>query len=45
MRACGFGFHGGKDGVNLGTIGAIARDLGRYDVTKFFGPNGKRKGA
>jgi hypothetical protein len=45
MRAAGFGFHGGKDGVNLGIIGAIARDLGRYNVTEFFGPNERRKGA
>ncbi len=44
MHASGFGFHGGKDGVNLGTIGAIARYLGRYDLKEFFGPKAKTKG-
>ncbi len=44
MRASGFGFHGGKDGVNLGLIGAIGRDLGQYHVVDFFGPNARRKG-
>jgi hypothetical protein len=45
MHASGFGFHGGKDGVNLGVIGAIARCLGHYDVKEFFGPKAKVKGA
>ncbi len=36
MRAAGFGFSGGEDGVNLGVIGAIARDLGYYETTEFF---------
>ena len=45
MRACGFNFSGGARGVNLGLVGAIARDLGRYDVKDYFGPNAKRKGA
>jgi hypothetical protein len=45
MHADGFGFHGGRDGINLGVIGAIARDLGQYKVKEFFGPNAKRKGA
>ncbi len=44
MRAAGFGFHGGRDGINLGTIGAIARDLGQYKVKDFFGPMARRKG-
>ena len=45
MCANGFGFHGGKsDGINLGVIGAIGRDLGRYDVSEFFGPMARRKG-
>jgi hypothetical protein len=44
MRASGFGFSGGSRGVSLGTIGAIARDIGRYDVKKFFGPKAKVKG-
>jgi len=45
MRAAGFGFHGGKDGINLGVIGAIARDIGQYKVKEFFGPMARRKGA
>lgn len=44
MHASGFGFHGGKDGINLGVIGAIARDLGCYNVNEFFGPGAKGKG-
>ena len=44
MRASGFGFHGGRDGINLGLIGAIARDLGQYKVKEFFGPMARRKG-
>jgi hypothetical protein len=37
MRVCGFGYFGGKDGVELDVIGAIARPLGCYDVNKYFG--------
>ncbi len=44
MHASGFGFHGGKDGINLGVIGAIARDLGQYKVKEYFGPHARRKG-
>jgi len=44
MRACGFGFSGGSRGVRLGTIGAIARHIGHYDVAKFFGPKARVKG-
>ncbi len=44
-RACGFGFSGGERGVGLNTIGAIARDIGRYDVREFFGPKARVKGA
>lgn len=43
MRAAGFGFHGGRDGINLGVIGAIARDLGQYKVKEFFGPMARRR--
>jgi hypothetical protein len=43
-RACGFGFSGGAQGVGLNTIGAIARDIGRYDIKQFFGPRVKGKG-
>jgi hypothetical protein len=44
-RASGFGFSGGERGVGLNTIGAIARDIGKYDIAKFFGPKAKVKGA
>ena len=43
-RACGFGYSGGEKGVGLNTIGAIAREIGRYDIKDFFGPKAKGKG-
>jgi hypothetical protein len=43
-RACGFGFSGGERGVGLNTIGAIAREIGGYDIGHFFGPKAKGKG-
>lgn len=36
MRVCGFGYFGGKDGVELDVIGSIARPIGRYDVKEYF---------
>jgi hypothetical protein len=45
LRACGFGFSGGSNGVNMNVIGAIARHIGCYDVKHFFGPKAKVKGA
>jgi hypothetical protein len=44
-RACGFGFSGGANGVTLNTIGAIARDIGRYGIRQYFGPKARVKGA
>jgi hypothetical protein len=44
-RACGFGFSGGERGVGLNTIGAIAREIGTYDIKQFFGAKAKVKGA
>jgi hypothetical protein len=44
-RACGFGYSGGERGVGLNTIGAIAREIGGYDIKSFFGPKAKVKGA
>ncbi len=38
MHDCGFGFEGNQQGVNLGKVGAIARNIGSYDVKRFFGP-------
>ena len=38
MHDCGFGFSGGQRGLRLGTIGAIARHIGHYDVDRFMGP-------
>jgi hypothetical protein len=43
-RACGFGYSGGARGVGLNTIGAIARDIGGYDIKRFFGPKMRGKG-
>jgi hypothetical protein len=43
-RACGFGYSGGANGVGLNTIGAIAREIGRYDIKRYFGPKAKGKG-
>jgi len=40
---CGFGFSGGKRGVNLGLTGAIGRHIGHFDMKEYFGPR-KRKG-
>jgi hypothetical protein len=44
-RACGFGYSGGERGVGLNTIGAIAREIGGYDIKQFFGPKARVKGA
>ena len=38
MRACGFGFSGGARGVSLSLTGALVRNIGRFDATKFLGP-------
>jgi hypothetical protein len=37
MHDAGFSFSGGKNGLNLGTMGAYARHAGSFDVRKFFG--------
>lgn len=37
-RASGFGFSGNEKGVGLNLIGAIAREIGGYDIKRFFGP-------
>jgi hypothetical protein len=44
-RACGFGFSGSERGVGLNTIGAIAREIGAYDIRQYFGPKARVKGA
>ncbi len=41
MRVCGFEYEGGKPGVDLTVVGAIARHIGCFDVKRFFGPNAK----
>ncbi len=38
MRVYGFGYFGGKEGVELDVIGSIARPIGCYDVKDYFGP-------
>ena len=35
MHDCGFSFSGGRRGLNLGTMGAQARNAGYYDLKKF----------
>jgi hypothetical protein len=42
MHDCGFGFSGGREGLNLGVIGAFARNIGYYDVKRFFGPSPRK---
>ena len=42
MRACGFEFQGGTRGVDLSVEGAIARDIGCYNVKHIFGPKAKK---
>jgi hypothetical protein len=38
MRVCGFEYEGGIPGVELSVVGSIARDIGCFDVRRFFGP-------
>ncbi len=35
---CGFSFNGGARGVNLSTVGAIGRHIGKFDLARFYGP-------
>ncbi|MBN2371757.1 MAG: MoaF N-terminal domain-containing protein [Vicinamibacteria bacterium] len=42
MHDCGFGFSGGKNGLEIGIIGALARNIGCYDVKRFFGPKPRK---
>jgi len=44
-RASGFGYSGSEKGVGLNLIGAIAREIGAYDIRRFFGPKARVKGA
>lgn len=37
MHDCGFSYGVSKDGLRLSTIGAYARDAGRFDIRKFYG--------
>ena len=38
MHDCGIGYHCGKEGLSLGSIGAHARNAGNFDIKKFYGP-------
>ena len=38
MHDCGFGFSGSKNGLSLSTMGALARNAGRFNIGKFMGP-------
>jgi len=40
---CGFGFSGGRQGVNLSLTGAIGRHIGQYDVRRYFGPKARKE--
>jgi hypothetical protein len=40
---CGFSFNGGARGVNLGTVGAIGRHIGKFDILGYYGP--QKRGA
>jgi len=35
---CGFSFTGGARGVNLTTVGAIGRHIGKFDILEYYGP-------
>jgi hypothetical protein len=37
MHDCGIGYHCGTDGLRLNSIGALARNAGRFDVKRFYG--------
>jgi hypothetical protein len=38
MHDCGFGYSVVEQGLSLGAIGALARNIGQYNVERFFGP-------
>ena len=38
MHDAGFGYHVGHDGLSLDVIGAYARNAGKFDVAKYYGP-------
>jgi hypothetical protein len=42
MHDCGFGFAGTEKSVNFGLVGALARNIGYYDVRKYLGPRKER---
>ena len=41
---CGFSFQGDKEGVRLNLVGAIGRNVGCYDIKKYYGPKARKKG-
>lgn len=42
MHDCGFGFEGTPQAINFGLVGALARNIGYYDVKKYLGPRTRR---
>jgi hypothetical protein len=36
MHDCGIGYHCGRDGLRLSSMGAHARHAGRFDVARFY---------
>ena len=41
MRGSGFSYNGSARGVSLSLVGALGRNIGKMDVTKFFGPKAR----
>jgi molybdenum cofactor biosynthesis protein MoaF len=38
LHDCGIGYHCGKQGLSLSSIGAQARNAGSFDIRRFYGP-------
>jgi hypothetical protein len=38
LHDCGVGYHCGKQGLSLSSIGAQARNAGSFDIRRFYGP-------
>jgi hypothetical protein len=38
MHDCGIGYHCGKQGLSISSIGAQARNAGSFDIRRFYGP-------
>jgi hypothetical protein len=38
LHDCGIGYHCGKQGLSLSSVGAQARNAGSFDIRRFYGP-------